>query len=113
MLSVPFQWRTTDVYMIEDVLGFARVREGDPESPFTLAQWIETLDRAVDAIIAEGSHRTVLFHPHFIGADDEKLSVLRHLLAPARAEDIWVAPAAEIARFAAHEMNPQMKPAYG
>jgi peptidoglycan/xylan/chitin deacetylase (PgdA/CDA1 family) len=103
MLSLPFQWHTTDVYMIEEVMGFMRVRCGDPEAPYSIDTWIRTLDEAVDALLEEGGQRTVLFHPHFIGSSDEKLDVLKHLLARARREDIWIAPAGEVARFAMHE----------
>ena len=106
VMSVPFSWRSVDVYMIEDVMGFMRTRLGDPESPFTLDDWRAELDALVGAALADGGHRTVIFHPNFIGSSNDKLDVLRHLIATAQAQDVWIAPVGDVARFAAARTQP-------
>lgn len=101
VVSIPFAWRAVDVYMIEDVMAFMRTQLGDPEPPFGLSEWKAELDRIVAAALAEGGHRTVIFHPNFLGTSDEKLGALRHLIDTARVQDIWLAPAGDVAAFAA------------
>ncbi len=104
VMSVPFEWRAVDVYMIEDELGFMRVACGDPEAPFSVDHWRAELERNLSAAIAEGGHRTVIFHPNFLGTSREKVDVLRHLIAIAQAQDVWIAPARDVASFAAANM---------
>ena len=104
VISVPFEWRAVDVYMIEDVMGFMRLRFGDPEAPFTIDEWRTALDRTLAAAVAEGGHRTVIFHPNFLGTSAEKLHVVQHLIAAAKNRDVWIAPAGDVARFAAAEL---------
>ena len=105
VMSVPFEWRAVDVYMIEEVMGFMRVRSGDPEAPFSIAAWQGELDRILGAALLEKSHRTVIFHPNFLGTSEEKLDVLRHLIAAAKSRDVWIAPVRDVAQFAAAEMG--------
>lgn len=105
VVSVPFEWRAVDVYMIEEVMGFMRTRLGDPEAPFTLGAWRDEIDAILAAALAEGGHRTVIFHPNFLATSRDKLDVLRHLIARAQANDIWIAPAGDVARFAATQLD--------
>lgn len=111
VISVPFIWRAVDVYMIEEVMGFMRLRLGDPETPFTLDEWRAQLDRLVADAVAEGSHRTVIFHPNFLGTSDDKLAALHHLIEVARASDLWIAPVREVAAFAAAQMRLELQAA--
>jgi peptidoglycan/xylan/chitin deacetylase (PgdA/CDA1 family) len=105
MISVPFEWAGVDAYVIEDVMGFMRLRCGDPEVPFTLDHWRATLRRAVESAIAEGSQRTIIFHPNFIAQSDEKLSVVTDLIKMAREAGMWIAPANDVAHFAAAQLG--------
>ena len=105
VVSIPFGWRAVDVYMIEDVMGFMRVKLGEPEAPYSLEQWAAELNAIMDAALEDGGHRTLVFHPNFLGTSEEKLDVLRGVIDRAKALDIWIAPAREIAAFAANEMN--------
>ncbi len=111
VMSVPFAWRAVDVYMIEDVLAFMRLKCGDPEQPFTLAAWRAALVRIVADALAEGGHRTVIFHPNFLGTSAEKLSALRHLIDAARAQDVWIAPVREVAAFASKQLQVELQAA--
>lgn len=111
VISVPFAWRAVDVYMIEDVMAFMRERCGDPQTPFALDVWLAELTSTVDAAVAEGSHRTVIFHPNFLGTSADKLGALRHLIRVARDRPVWIAPVREIAAFAAKEMQDEMQAA--
>jgi peptidoglycan/xylan/chitin deacetylase (PgdA/CDA1 family) len=105
VIAVPFEWRAVDVYMTEDVMGFMRVKCGDPETPFGLDVWRTELTRIVLDAAEEGSARTVIFHPNFLGTSPEKLDALRHLIAVAKTQDVWIAPAREVAAFAARQMG--------
>jgi hypothetical protein len=101
VISLPFAWRDVDVYMIEEVLGFMRVRCGDPEMPFGIPAWRDSLDGTLAAAVAEGGHRTVIFHPNFLSTSEDKLDVLRHLIAAATRQDVWLAPTGAVAKFVA------------
>ena len=105
VISAPFGWRAVDVYMIEDVMSFMRVRLGDPQASYSLATWRAELDGIVDAALEEGGCRTLVFHPNFLATSEEKLSVLLNVIARAKARDIWIAPLRDIAGFAASEMK--------
>jgi peptidoglycan/xylan/chitin deacetylase (PgdA/CDA1 family) len=105
VMSVPFAWRAVDVYVTEEVMGFMRTSCGDPEAPFDLDFWHAELDRALLSALAEGSQRTVIFHPNFLASSEQKLDVLRALIASAAKQDIWIAPVRDLARFAAAEMD--------
>lgn len=104
VVSVPFAWRLVDVYMIEKELGFMRVGYGDPEDAYSIDTWRAELEQAVRSALAEGGHRTVIFHPNFLGTSPEKLEVLRHLISLATANDMWLAPVGDVARFADAKM---------
>ena len=105
VISVPFEWRAVDVYMIEDVMGFMRLRYGDPETAYGIDAWRTELERTLAAAVDEGGHRTVIFHPNFLSLSTEKLAVVQHLVAVARSQDVWIAPAGDVARFAAAELT--------
>jgi peptidoglycan/xylan/chitin deacetylase (PgdA/CDA1 family) len=104
-ISLPFAWHNVDSYMIEDLTRPLRVMFGDPEEPYTLDEWQATLDRTIDEALAEGGQRTIIFHPEFIGASDEKLAVVSKLIERAKAEDMWIARARDIAAFVAAETS--------
>ena len=101
MVSLPFAWSNVDSYMIEDLAKPLRVMFGDPEEPFSLDEWRAALDRTIDDALAEGGQRTIIFHPEFIGASNEKLAIVSKLIERAKAEDMWIARARDIAAFVA------------
>jgi hypothetical protein len=105
MISLPFEWSAVDVYMIEEVLGFMRVRDGLQEPPFTLDEWRTTLCRSLERTRDTGGQCTIIFHPHFLAKSGAKLAVVEELIQIARHADFWIAPAGEVARFAAAEMG--------
>ncbi len=105
VLSVPFQWRSVDVYMIEEVMGFMRVRCGDPEAPFGIDIWRAQLEQVVTDALAEGGQRTVIFHPNFLSISDDKLRILQELIAFAKSRDVWIAPLQDVAYFVSRAMR--------
>ena len=105
VVSVPFQWRSVDVYMIEDVMGFMRLRNGDPEAAYGIDAWRARLEQVITDALADGGQRTVIFHPNFIGTSDDKLSVLQALIAFAKSRDVWIAPLRDVVHFASTAMG--------
>ena len=105
VVSLPFEWRAVDAFMIEPVLGFLRVHFGEQEAPFSIAEWSTNLTEMLKELVAKGEHRTLIFHPEFLGLDDDKLGALRQLIADAQAEDIWIAPGRDVAAFVADAMD--------
>jgi hypothetical protein len=103
MLAVPFEWRSVDAYMIEEVMAFMRAQCGDQTAPYTLLEWRERLKSVVDRLSEHGGQHTVIFHPDFLALEPSKLDVLRELIELARAADLWLAPVGEVARFVAAE----------
>ncbi len=99
VVSVPFAWSAVDVYMLEDVMGFMRVKCGDPEQPFSMSEWRERLDRTLHDAVRERSHRTIVFHPNFLATSDEKLDVVLQVIETAKSLDMWIAPVRDVAAF--------------
>lgn len=104
MMSLPFAWNNVDSYMIEELAKPLRVMFGDPAEPYSLAEWDAALSATIDQTLTEGGQRTIIFHPEFIGMSDEKFAVVRRLLERAKHEDMWIAPARDVAAFVAGEM---------
>lgn len=105
VVSLPFEWRAVDAFMIEPVLGFLRAMMGEPEVPYSVVDWASNLKDMLGRLIARGEQRTLIFHPEFLGRADDKLAVLGDFVALARQEDIWIAPARDIAAFVADELD--------
>lgn len=104
IVSLPFAWRSVDAFMIEPVLGFLREHLGEPNEPYSVAEWSTALARTLDELVADGGQRTIIFHPEFLDRAADKLDALREFIAAARQKDIWIAPAGEVAAFVADEM---------
>ena len=105
MVSLPFEWQQVDAYVTEEVMSHVRLRCGEPEAPMGLQHWIDSLHDTLDVAIKEGSQRTVIFHPTFLARSEAKLDVVTELIERARQADFWIAPAGEVARFVAEELN--------
>ena len=99
VVSVPFAWRAVDVYMLEDVMGFMRLKSGDREKPFSISEWRAQLDRTLHDAVRERGHRTIVFHPNFLGTSDEKLDVVLRVIESAKKLGMWVAPIRDVASF--------------
>ena len=111
MLAVPFEWHSVDAYMIEDIMGFMREKSGEQAAPFTLNDWRKHLKSIVNRVSEDGGQDTVIFHPDFLALDQSKLDVVTELIDLARASDLWLAPAGEVARFVAAEKGMSVKAA--
>jgi len=105
LVSIPFEWRSVDAYMLEDLMGAMRTQLGDPQTPPGIAAWRAHLHSQLADALAAGGHRTVIFHPTFLAMSEEKLSVVRELIASAKREDVWIARADDVAQFVAAELN--------
>ncbi|RQR51309.1 DUF2334 domain-containing protein [Burkholderia sp. Bp9140] len=104
IVSVPFEWRNVDVFVLEEVAKPLRVAFGDQEQPFSVDYWAAILDNTVNAALIEGGQRTVVFHPEFLAVSDEKLCALKHLLQLAKKADMWLARGVDVAKFVRGEM---------
>ena len=66
-----------------------------------MEHWRSTLTASLDQAIEEGSQRTFVFHPQFIGRSDQKLAIMEEVIELAKQRGMWIAPVREIAQFAA------------
>lgn len=104
VVSVPFEWRNVDAYVLEGVAKPLRVAFGDQEEPFSIDHWVDILESTVSAALQEGGQRTIVLHPEFLAVSDEKLRALRHLLQLAKKMDLWIARGADVAQFVRREV---------
>jgi peptidoglycan/xylan/chitin deacetylase (PgdA/CDA1 family) len=95
LVVLPFEWRLIDAYFY--LPRFGGLRKGatgssEPMSPF---RFQETLSSALQGVVRDGGHLTLLFHP-FLEEQEDRFEIMRGALKELRdlAEDglVWCAP---------------------
>jgi len=98
LVSLPFQWRHVDAYLMDPVLGFFRAANGMAAEPASASRWAQILEAGLSGAIDRGEHLTVIFHPYMFGRSQEQWNVLENFLALAKARDeLWIAPGRDVA----------------
>ncbi len=99
LVVLPFEWRLIDAYFY--LPRFGGLRKGatgssEPMSPF---RFQETLSSALQGVVRDGGHLTLLFHP-FLEEQEDRFEIMRGALKELRdlAEDglVWCAPYRDI-----------------
>jgi peptidoglycan/xylan/chitin deacetylase (PgdA/CDA1 family) len=95
LVVLPFEWRLTDAYYYLPRFGDLRksaTGSSEPMSPFHFRQ---TLSSALQGVVRDGGHLTLLFHP-FLEEQEDRFEIMRGALEELRdlAEDglVWCAP---------------------
>jgi peptidoglycan/xylan/chitin deacetylase (PgdA/CDA1 family) len=99
--TVPFAWQAVDAYWFEELMAAVRSTFGDDAEPLPPARWARELADIREACVTGGEHRVVILHPYLL-ADPERFAVLGDFVdALTAAEDLWVAPCRDVARWLA------------
>lgn len=97
---LPFSWHHVDSYMMNPKNRALRTANGDPADPFSLVQWEEAINKAVDLSLT-GKHVTVVFHALLLGVDAGMLDILKRLIGRLREESrLWLAMCGDVAEWA-------------
>jgi peptidoglycan/xylan/chitin deacetylase (PgdA/CDA1 family) len=95
LVVLPFEWRLIDAYYYLPRFGGLReafTGSSEPLSPF---RFRETLSSALQGVVRDGRHLTLLFHP-FLEEQEDRFEIMRATLEDLRdlAEDglVWCAP---------------------
>ena len=95
LVVLPFEWRLIDAYYY--LLRFGGLREAATGSsePLSPSRFRETLTSALQGVLRDGGHLTLLFHP-FLEEQEDRFETMRGALEELRdlAEDglVWCAP---------------------
>ena len=109
LVVLPFEWRLIDAFYYLPRFGALReIATGSSEqmSPF---HFRETLGSALQGVVRNGGHRTLLFHP-FLEEQEDRFEVMRGALEELRdlAQDglVWCAPYREIVSWVRERPEP-------
>jgi peptidoglycan/xylan/chitin deacetylase (PgdA/CDA1 family) len=95
LVVLPFEWRLIDAYYYLPRFGTLRETTTGSSEPMSPARFRESLGSALQGVVSDGGHLTLLFHP-FLGDQDDRFEVMRGTLEELRnvAEEelIWCAP---------------------
>jgi peptidoglycan/xylan/chitin deacetylase (PgdA/CDA1 family) len=100
LVVLPFEWRLIDAYYYLPRFGGLRETATGSSEPLPPPRFRETLSSALQGLVRDGGHRTLLFHP-FLEEQEDRFEVMRTALEELRilAEDhvVWCAPYRDVA----------------
>ena len=109
LVVLPFEWRLIDAFYYLPRFGALReIATGSSEqmSPF---HFRETLGSALQGVVRNGGHRTLLFHP-FLEEQEDRFEVMRGALEELRdlAQDglVWCAPYRDVVSWVRERPEP-------
>jgi peptidoglycan/xylan/chitin deacetylase (PgdA/CDA1 family) len=95
LVVLPFEWRLIDAYYYLPRFGGLRKTSTGSSEPLSPSYFWETLSAALQGVVREGGHLTLLFHP-FLEDQQDRFEILRGALEELRdlAENgvVWCAP---------------------
>ena len=95
VVVLPFEWRLIDAYYYLPRFGSLRKTATGSSEPMSPLRFRETLSSALQGLVRDGGHLTLLFHP-FLEEREDRFEVMRGALEELRdlAEDglVWCAP---------------------
>jgi peptidoglycan/xylan/chitin deacetylase (PgdA/CDA1 family) len=100
LVVLPFEWRLIDAYYYLPRFGSLRETTTGSSEPLSPILFRETLSSALQGVVRDGGHLTLLFHP-FLEEQEDRFEIMRGALEELRdlAEDgvIWCAPYRDVA----------------
>ncbi len=95
LVVLPFDWRLIDAYYYLPRFGGLRETATGSSEPLSPSRFRETLSSALQGVVRDGGHLTLLFHP-FLEEQEDRFEIMRGALEELRnlAEDrvVWCAP---------------------
>ena len=95
LVVLPFDWRLIDAYHYLPSFGGLRKSATGSSEPLSPFRFRETLSLALQGVVRDGGHLTLLFHP-FLEEQEDRFEIMRGALEELRnlAEDrvVWCAP---------------------
>jgi len=95
LVVLPFEWRLIDAYYYLPRFGGLRKSATGSSEPMSPFHFRETLSSALQGVVRDGGHLTLLFHP-FLEEQEDRFEIMRGALEELRelAEDglVWCAP---------------------
>ena len=95
LVVLPFEWRLLDAYQYLPRFGELRRRDTGSSVPISPARFQETLDSALQEVVSDGGHLTLLFHP-YLEDQEERFETMRRTLEGLRDLEVsglvWCAP---------------------
>jgi peptidoglycan/xylan/chitin deacetylase (PgdA/CDA1 family) len=95
VVVLPFEWRLIDAYYYLPRFGGLRETNTGSSEPMSPIRFKETLSSALQGVVRDGGHLTLLFHP-FLEEQEDRFGIMRGALEELRdlAEDglVWCAP---------------------
>jgi peptidoglycan/xylan/chitin deacetylase (PgdA/CDA1 family) len=83
LVVLPFEWRLIDAYYYLPRFGELRKRATGSSEPMSPARFREMLSSALQGVVRDGGHLTLLFHP-FLEEHEERFEIMRGAL-----EELW------------------------
>jgi peptidoglycan/xylan/chitin deacetylase (PgdA/CDA1 family) len=100
LVVLPFEWRLIDAYYYLPRFGGLRESATGSSEPLSPFRFRETLSSALQGVVRDGGHLTLLFHP-FLEEQGDRFEIMRGALEELRnvAEDrvVWCAPYRDLA----------------
>ena len=95
LVVLPFEWRLIDAYYYLPRFGGLRETDTGSSEPLSPIRFKETLSSALQGVVRDGGHLTLLFHP-FLEEQEDRFRIMRGALEELRdlAEDglVWCLP---------------------
>jgi peptidoglycan/xylan/chitin deacetylase (PgdA/CDA1 family) len=100
LVVLPFAWRQIDAYHYLPRFGGLRKTLTGSEEPLSPIGFRQTLNTALQSIVRDGGHLTLLFHP-FLEDQDDRFRIMCEALEELRvlveAQVVWCAPHRDVA----------------
>ena len=99
LVVMPFEWRLVDAYYYLPRFGDLRKSATGSHDPMSPARFRETLSSALQGVVRDGGHLTLLFHP-FLEEQEDRFEIMRGALEEVGdlVQDgvVWCAPYREV-----------------
>lgn len=100
LVVLPFEWRLLDAYHYLPRFGGLRKCDTGSNTPISSSRFQETLGSALQAVVRDGGHLTLVFHP-YLEEQEERFHTMRRSLEEVRALAesglVWCAPYRDLA----------------
>jgi peptidoglycan/xylan/chitin deacetylase (PgdA/CDA1 family) len=100
VVVLPFEWRLVDAYYYLPRFGGLRKTATGSSEPMSPVRFRETLSSALQSVVRDGGHLTLLFHP-FLEEQEDRFEIMGGALEELRdlTEDgvVWCAPYRDVA----------------
>ncbi|HEV8223994.1 MAG TPA: polysaccharide deacetylase family protein [Rubrobacteraceae bacterium] len=100
LVVLPFEWRLIDAYFFLPRFGGLRETDTGSSEPLPLVRFRETLSSALQGVVRDGGHLTLVFHP-FLEEQEDRFEIMRGALEAVRdlTQDglVWCAPCRDVA----------------